>query len=327
MKLFAFALRPYDELGFMKELSQELGFEFGWTTEYPSLENAHLAEGATALSILTNPMTPELLDRYHDMGIRAIATRSIGYDHIDLTHAHNLGMRIGHAAYPPEGVANYAIMLMMMGLRRVKFILNQTAVQDFSLEGKLGRDISSCTVGVVGTGAIGACVIRHLTGFGCRILAADPYPKDELRDIATYVDLDTLLAESDVVTLHTPALPENIHMIGRNEFALMRPGTVLVNAGRGSLVDTAAMIDALESGHLGGAALDTIEHEDNLYYLDKSREILPNRDRALLMSFPNVIVSPHMAFYTHDDVQGMVYNSTKALLAFNRGEDSPFEVR
>lgn len=116
-------------------------------------------------------------------------------------------------------------------------------------------------------------------------------------------------------------------MIGRNEFALMRPDTVLVNAGRGSLVDTAAMIDALESGHLGGAALDTIEHEDNLYYLDKSREILPNRDRALLMSFPNVIVSPHMAFYTHDDVQGMVYNSTKALLAFNRGEDSPFEVR
>ena len=125
MKLFAFALRPYDELGFMKELSQELGFEFGWTTEYPSLENAHLAEGATALSILTNPMTPELLDRYHDMGIRAIATRSIGYDHIDLTHAHNLGMRIGHAAYPPEGVANYAIMLMMMVLRRAAPIHNE----------------------------------------------------------------------------------------------------------------------------------------------------------------------------------------------------------
>ncbi len=326
MKLFAFALRPYDELGFMEELSQELGFDFGWTTEYPSMNNVHLAAGASALSILTNPMTPELLDCYHRMGIQAIATRSIGYDHIDLPYARKLGMRIGHAAYPPEGVANYTIMLMMMGLRRVKFILDMAAVQDFSLEGKLGRDISSCTVGVVGTGAIGACVIRHLQGFGCRILASDPYPKDELRELATYVDLDTLLAESDVITLHTPALPENIHMIGRDQFARMRPGTVLVNAGRGSLVDTAAMIEALESGHLGGAALDTIEHEDNLYYLDKSREILPNRDRALLMSFPNVIVSPHMAFYTHDDVKGMVYNSTKALLAFSRGEDSPFEV-
>ena len=327
MKLFAFALRPYDELGFMEELSREEGFEFGWTSEYPTMDNVHLAAGASALSILTNPMTPELLDCYHRMGIQAIATRSIGYDHIDLPYAHKLGMRIGHAAYPPEGVANYTIMLMMMALRRVKFILNQAQVQDFSLEGKLGRDISSCTVGVVGTGAIGACVIRHLQGFGCRILAYDPFEKDEIRALAEYVDMDTLLSQSDVVTLHTPALPENHHMIGANQFARMKEGAVLINAGRGSLVDTQAMIDALESGHLGGAALDTIEHEDNLYYLDKSREILPNRDRALLMALPNVIVSPHMAFYTHDDVKGMVYNSTRALLAFGRGEDSPFEVR
>lgn len=327
MKLFAFALRPFDELGFMEELSQELGFEFGWTSEYPTLENASLAEGAEALSIITNPMTPELLDRYHAMGIRAIATRSIGYDHIDLPYAHQLGMRIAHATYPPEGVANYTIMLMLMALRRAKFILKQAEVQDFSLSGKLGRDISSCTVGVVGTGAIGACVIRHLQGFGCKILASDPFEKDELRDLATYVDLDRLLASSDVVTLHAPALTKNYHMIDERKIASMKPGAIIVNAARGSLIDTRAMIDALESGQLGGAALDTIEHEDNLYYLDTSREILPNRDRALLMALPNVIVSPHMAFYTHDDVLGMVRNSTQALLAFSRGEDSPFEVR
>ncbi len=327
MKLFAFAVRPFDELAFFEELSEELGFEFGWTSEYPTLENAHLAEGAEVLSIITNPMTPELLDRYHELGIKGIATRSIGYDHIDIAHARQIGMRIAHAAYPPEGVANYAIMLMLMALRRVPFILARESVQDFSLEGKIGRDISSCTVGVVGTGSIGACVVRHLQGFGCRILATDPYEKDELRDLATYTDLDTLLAESDVVTLHAPALPENYHMIGADEIARMRPGSIIVNAARGSLIDTGALIDALESGHLGGAALDTIEHEEDLYYLDKSLTILSNRERAILMALPNVIVSPHIAFYTHDDVKGMVESNVHALQAFARGEDTPYEVR
>ena len=325
MKLFA--LREYDELGFLDELSRELEFEYNWTTEYPTPDNAHLAEGADSLSIMTNPMTPELLDVYHDMGIRGIATRSIGYDHIDLDHARGIGLRIGHAAYPPQSVANYAVMLMLMVLRRVPLILRQNAVQDFSLEGKLGRDVSSCTVGVVGTGTIGECVIRHLQGFGCSVLAYDPYPKGSLEGLAEYTTLDKLLERSDAVTLHAPGLPSNRHMIGREQLASMKAGAVIVNAARGSLIDTDALIDALESGHLGGAALDTIEHESNLYYLDKTREVLPNRDRAVLMSLPHVIVSPHMAFYTHDDVEGMVRTSTRALLAFTRGEDSPFEVR
>lgn len=326
MKLFAYTLRPFDELAFLEEVCSELGIEFGWTSDAPTLGNAYLAEGADALSIITNPMTPELLDRYHEMGIKAIGTRSIGYDHIDLAHAKKVGIRIANAAYPPEGVANYTIMLMLMALRQVKLILSHNEVQDFSLVGKLGRDISSCTVGVVGTGAIGSCVIRHLAGFGCRILAYDPYEKDEIAQLATYVDLDTLLAESDVVTLHAPARPENHHMIGAAQLARMKRGAILVNAARGSLVDTEALLDALESGHLGGAALDTIEHENGLYYLDKSHEILPNRDRAALMALPNVIVSPHMAFYTNEDVRDMVFSTTKALWAFFSGEDSSREV-
>ena len=123
-----------------------------------------LAEGANALCIITNPMTPELLDRYHELGVRGIATRSIGYDHIDVEHARRLGIRVAHAAYPPEGVADYAIMLMLMALRKVKFVQRCAAAQDFSLEGKIGRSLGSCTVGVVGTGAIGSCVVRELQG-------------------------------------------------------------------------------------------------------------------------------------------------------------------
>lgn len=187
-----------------------VNIEFDWTAEYPTIENVDLARGADALSIIANPMTPELLDRFHQMGIRAIATRSIGYDHIDLAHAKKLGIRVANAVYPPEGVANYTIALMLMVLRRMGIILKHNEIQDFSLVGKLGRDISSCTVGVVGTGAIGLCVIRHLAGFGCRILAFDPFEREDIAQIATYVNLDELLAESDAVTLHAPPCRKTI---------------------------------------------------------------------------------------------------------------------
>ena len=327
MRIFAYALRPYDELPCLEALSRELGFDYGWTADYPTLENAELAAGADGVCIITNPMSRELLSAYRDLGVRGLATRSIGFDHIDLVAARDLGIRVAHAAYPPEGVADYTIMLMLMALRRVKLVCRHAAAQDFTLEGKIGRALSSCTVGVVGTGAIGSCVVRELRGFGCRVLACDPVEKDELRDLATYVPLPELLAASDVVTLHAPGLPENRHMIGIEELALMRPGSLLVNAARGSLVDTSALLDALESGHLGGAALDTIENEAGLYYLDRSRDALPNRDRAALMALPNVIVTPHMAFYTSEDVEGMVRSNVEALISFADGGQTPHEVR
>ena len=314
MRIFAYALRPYDELPCLEALSRELGFDFGWTADYPTLENAGLAAGADGVCIITNPMPRELLAAYRELGVRGLATRSIGYEHIDLAAARELGIRVGHASYPPEGVADYAIMLMLMALRKLKLVCRHAAAQDFTLEGKLGR-------------AIGSCVVRELRGFGCRVLAYDPFPRAELADLATYTSLPELLASSDVVTLHAPGLPENRHMIGAGELALMKTDAVLVNAARGSLVDTAALVDALESGRIGGAALDTIEHEAGLYYLDRSRDVLPNRDRAALMALPNAIVTPHMAFYTAEDVEGMVRSNVEALLAFAAGVETPHEVR
>lgn len=327
MRIFAYALRPYDELPCLEALSRELGFDYGWTADYPTLENAELAAGADGICIITNPMSRELLAAYRELGVRGLATRSIGYEHIDLAAARDLGIRVGHASYPPEGVADYAIMLMLMALRKVKLVCRHAAAQDFTLEGKLGRSLAGCTVGVVGTGAIGSCVVRELRGFGCRVIAYDPFPRAELAELATYTSLPELLASSDVVTLHAPGLPENRHMIGAEELSLMKEDAVLVNAARGSLVDTAALLDALESGRIGGAALDTIEHEAGLYYLDRSRDALPNRDRAALMALPNAIVTPHMAFYTAEDVEGMVRSNVEALLAFAAGVETPHEVR
>lgn len=327
MRLFAYALREYDELGYMKEAASQLGFEFDWTSEYPTLENANLAAGHDALCIITNPMPAELLDAFWAQGVRYLSTRTIGYEHIDVAHARKLGMRVSNAPYPPEGVANYAIMLLLMAQRKVKLLARHSIAQDFGLHGKLGKDISTSTVGVIGTGRIGSTVVRHLSGFGCKILAYDPYPNKEVEKYATYVDLDTLLAQADAITLHAPGLAENYHMLDSAAFAKMKDGVVLVNAARGMLVDTEALVAAVESGKVGAAALDTIENEADLYYRDLSRDVLPNRDRSVLMAFPNVIVSPHMAFYTAEDVRAMIFNSASALLAFSRGEDTPFEVR
>jgi lactate dehydrogenase-like 2-hydroxyacid dehydrogenase len=326
MRLFAYSVREFDELPYFQRFADEYGFEFGYSTGPHSSENIGLAEGYDAVSFITYPMTAEMLGRLAESGVRGVATRSIGYDHIDVATAERLGLRCAHAAYPPEGVADYAIMMMLMAMRKAKLVLGLAGVQEFSLKGKLGGDISSSTVGIVGTGRIGATVARHLSGFGCKILAYDPYENDAIRDLVTYVSLDELLEGSDVVTLHAPATPENFHMIGAEQLARMPEGAIIVNCARGSLIDQSALIGAIESGHLGGAALDCLENEAPLMYFDKTREIIADRDRAILSSFPNVIVSPHMAFYTAIDVQEMVRSNVEALMAFDQGLDTPYEV-
>ncbi len=326
MKIFAYALREFDELPYFIQIAEQLGIKYGYTSDYPSLENAHLAKGYEAVSIITNPMTPELLDRFYELGVRYISTRSIGYDHIDTRHAKKIGMGIAHVTYSPNSVANYTIMMMLMACRKISYIMDKARLQDFNLAGKMGKELSLSTVGVVGTGKIGETVIRHLQGFGCRILAYDLYPKKELEGLAEYTDLDTIYRESDIITLHVPGMESNYHMIDEKAIAQMKDGVILINAARGMLIDTQALINALSAGKVGFAALDTIEHEAGLYYLNLERQILSNPDRAMLQAFPNVMLSPHMAFYTDQAVSDMVGNSVKGLLAFEQEGKNPFEV-
>lgn len=319
MKIFAYALREYDELPYMQELSEQLGFEFDWSPDYPNLDNVTLAQGATGVSIITNPIDAALLDAFAALGVKGLATRSIGYDHIAMDRARKLGIRVATAVYPPDGVADYAVMLMLMALRKVKFIQQKAVVQDFTLKGKIGRELGTCTVGIVGTGKIGAAVAQRLAGFGCKMYAFDPYPNEELAGLAEYVSLDELLARCDVITLHAPATEENFHMLGARELALLQPGAVLANTARGSLVDSAALIQALESGQVGAAALDTIENEAGMYYLDCRGKDLNNPEKDALEAMPNVIVTSHMAFYTAENVRHMVDSTTRALVDFANG--------
>ena len=326
MKIFFYALRPFDELACAQKLSAETGIAFDGCEDYPTYENAALAAGCDAVSMTPCDMGAAMVERFHQLGVKYICCRSIGYEHVDREMARQLGMKVSNVDYPPRGVANFAIMLMLMSLRRVGHILKRGEVQDYGLKGKIGRDLSGCTVGVIGTGHIGRTVLQHLSGFGCRLLAYDLYPSEEGARYAEYVDLDTLFAQCDVITLHTNANAGNHHLIDANALARMKDGVVIVNTARGSLIDSDALIAALEQGKLGAAALDLLENENGLYYYDRSGDPIPNTELALLRSFPNVLLTCHTAFYTDEDVESMVRGVFESAAAFARGEPTRHDV-
>lgn len=316
MKMFVYSIRDYDEKEFFDKYAEEFGIEYDSTDELPSMENAYLAEGCDAINIITTPINAELVDRFYDLGVRCIATRTIGYDHIDYVYAKSKGMGVVNISYSPYTVADYTVMMMLMGLRKIKHIAQRAVVQDFTLKGKIGKELRACTVGIVGTGRIGEQVIKELSGFGCRIIAYSPHPKDHLREMVEYVDIDTLYKESDIISLHAVGINENRHMIGSRQFDMMKDGVGIVNCARGLLIDSDAMIANLESGKIGFACLDTIEDEFGLYYYDRVGEPLENRSMAILKAFTNVIVTPHMAFYTDEVVSNMIENSIQGILDY-----------
>lgn len=326
MKIFFYTLRPWDERPCAERLAAETGIAFDGCEAYPTLENAALAAGCDAVSMTPCDMGPDMVRRFHELGVKYLCCRSIGYDHVDRQTARELGMRVSNVDYPPRGVANFAIMLMMMSLRRVGHILKRGEVQDYSLQGKIGRDLSGCTVGVIGTGHIGRTVLEHLSGFGCRLLAYDLYPSQEAARWAEYVDFDTLCAESDVITLHTNATAQNHHLIDEAALAKMKNGVVIVNTARGSLIDSGALIAALESGRVGAAALDVLENENGLYYYNRAGDPIANPELALLRSFPNVLLTCHTAFYTDEDVESMVRGVFESAAAFAQGEPTRHDV-
>ncbi len=234
-----------------------------------------------------------------------ISTRSAGCNHIDVQAAERLGISVGNVAYSPDSVADYTLMLMLMAVRGAKTTLSRAQCHDFRLSEVRGRELRDMTIGVVGTGRIGAAVIERLRGFGGRVLAYDRRPATS----APYVTLNALLRESDVVTLHTPLTEDTHHLLDQRRIDLMRPGAVVVNTGRGSLLDTEALVRALEAGRLGGAALDVLEGEEGIFYFDHSRS--PVRDPLLLrlQQLPNVLVTPHTAYFTDHALSDVIENT------------------
>lgn len=326
MKLFVYSLREFDEKRFFEKWSREMQVEYASVGDKPTPENARLAEGYDAVSIITTPVDEEILTIWKECGVKCVSTRTVGFDHVDRRAAGKLGITVCNATYPPNGVANYTIMLMLMCCRKMKPIMMRADVQDYTLPGKIGVEISNSTVGVIGTGKIGRTVLEHLKGFGCRLLAFDLYPSKEVAEYAEYVDLDTLYKESDIISLHMPSTAENFHMINADTIAKMKDGVIIINTARGNLIDSEALIKGLESEKIGAAGLDVIENESNLYYYDLVGKPMHNEELAMLRSFPNVIVTPHTAFYTEEAIDYMVKNSILGCRYALEGKENPFDV-
>lgn len=327
MKVAFFALRDFDELAFAEKFSKQYGIDFVWTSEYPNKDNLKLADGCDGVSFTPCEITEEYVKRFHDYGVRYLLCRSIGYDHIPCAYAHSLGMHVSTSPYPVSCVANYALMLILMSARKMQQIMLRALAQDYSLKGKMGRDLGDCSVGVLGTGAIGRTLIKHLSSFGCKIYAYDRNENDEVKQFAEYVDLPTLYANSDIISIHLPANSATHHMINADAISRMRDGVIIVNTARGSLIDSTAMIAALKSGKIAGAALDVLENENGLYYYNRVGDHIDNDELAMLRSFPNVIVSPHTAFYVESTVSNMVEKSFLPLYFEAKGEANPFEIK
>lgn len=306
MKIMVYEARK-DELADLNRIAGELGVELEISEAVPSLETAGLAAGCQGVSMLgQGKIGPELLDRFHEMGVGYLSTRTIGYNHIDVAYAKHLGIRVCNARYAPNGVADFTIMMMLMCLRHYKQALWRGQVNDFSLAGLQGREMKDLTVGIIGTGRIGTQVIRNLSGFGCRILAYDVQENPQVGELAEYVDYERLLAESDIISLHVPLLDSNHHMINSDTIAKMKDGVILINCSRGELADLEALVEGIEQEKIGALGMDTSEGEEGIIHEDHRIDILPNRNWFYLHQFRNVIMTQHMAFYTDAAVESMV---------------------
>jgi D-specific alpha-keto acid dehydrogenase len=305
-----------DEAVLFRELAPRFGI-------VPTLTGAALSEAVVALASGNRCVSIGHQTQVGNAALRAlgragveyVSTRSIGFDHLDVAYAQSIGLTVGNVAYSPDSVADYAVMLMLMVLRDAKGILRRTEAHDYRLSGVRGRELRDLTVGVVGTGRIGTAVVDRLRGFGCRTLAHDTRPGAA----ADYVTLDDLLRRSDVVTLHTPLTAETHHLLDRDRIARMKRGAVVVNTGRGPLLDTEALTSALESGRLGGAALDVLEGEEGIFYTDRRTEAAGSEALLRLQSLPNVLISPHTAYYTGHALRDTVENSLVNCLDFEEG--------
>ncbi|MEJ3659111.1 D-isomer specific 2-hydroxyacid dehydrogenase family protein [Actinomycetes bacterium KLBMP 9759] len=245
-------------------------------------------------------------------GVRYISTRSIGFNHLDVEFARSVGISVGNVAYSPDSVADYTLMLMLMVVRHTKTTIRRTDVHDYRLNEVRGRELRDLTVGVVGTGRIGTAVMNRLHGFGCRVLTHDKRP----RPSGDHVALDELLQDSDIVTLHTPLDEDTHHLLNGRRIARMKRGAYVVNTGRGALLDTEALVHALESGRLGGAALDVLEGEEGIFYADCSNRAVRSPALLRLHEMPNVLISPHTAYYTDHALSDTVENSIINCLTF-----------
>lgn len=317
MKITAYEVRA-DEKGYLEEEAKKNGVEILLVQGPMNADNIDLADGSDGITILGDTvLNRDLIEEVAKHQIKVVATRTIGYDHIDLNAAKSNGVHICNGYYDPDGVAEYTVMLMLMALRNYKQALFRANANDYSLSGLIGKELHNLTVGIIGTGKIGQKVAEILQGFGCRILA---YSRRQNADASlgiTYCSLEELYAKSDIISLHVPLSNQTRYMINRDSIAQMKDGVILINCARGELMCVEDIIEGIETRKIGALGLDVIEDEEGIYHRDRRSDIIANRNMAYIRQFPNVTMTQHMAFYTEEAVRSMaesgVVNVVKCL--------------
>jgi D-lactate dehydrogenase len=278
------------------------------------------SDGAQAVCAFVNDvLNREVLERLAGSGIRLVALRCAGFNNVDLEASKELSIAITRVpSYSPHAVAEHTIALILALNRKIHRAYNRVREMNFSLSGLVGFDLFGKTAGVLGTGKIGRIVAEILRGFGMRVLAFDTFPNQEwaAQHGIEYVEARTLARESDLVTLHTPLTPETDHIVNKDTLALTKPGVMLINVSRGRLIHTKALIEALKSGHIGGVALDVYEEEEGIFFQDLSGEVLHDDELARLLTFPNVLVTAHQAFLTHEALSEIAWTTVENVLRF-----------
>ncbi len=325
MRIGFFSTKPYDKTSFI-HANAALMHELIFFEAALSEQTCALACDVDAVCVFVNDqIDAHLLRCLAGRGVKVVALRCAGFNNVDLAAARALGIAVVRVpAYSPYAVAEHALALILTLNRHTHRAYNRVREGNFALNGLLGFDLHGKTVGIIGTGRIGAVFAHIMQGFGCTLIAYDQIPNSTcLQSGVRYVDQDTVLRESDVISLHCPLTPQTQHMIDASKIALMKPGVMLINTGRGALIDTSAVIDGLKVGHVGALGLDVYEQEEALFFEDHSNEIIQDDVLERLLTFPNVLITAHQGFFTREALAAIAETTLLNLSQIERHKACP----
>ncbi len=325
IKLSVFDTKPYDR-EYLSGASDPDRIELRFHEFRLNTETAQLASGSEVVCAFVNDQLDRpCLEVLAELGVKLVAMRCAGFNNLDVDAARDLGLKVVRVpAYSPHSVAEHTIGLLLTLNRKIHRSYNRVREQNFSLSGLVGFDLHGKKIGIIGTGKIGRLTAQIFRGFGTEVLACDPSPLSDwaVENGVRYVDLDTLLKESEIISLHAPLMPETLHLLNEDTIAMMKPGVYIVNTSRGKLIDTCALIAALKSGHIGGVALDVYEEEEGIFFEDLSGRVLADDELARLLTFPNVLITAHQAFLTDEALSEIARVTIENVLKLEA--DDPF---
>jgi len=328
MNIAFFSTKKYDRATFNEQI-EDTSHSITYFEDILSPETVALAKGYQAVCVfVNNPVDRNLMKMLHDIDVEVIALRSAGFNHVDLEAAKEFGISVYRVpAYSPEAVAEHTTALILTLNRKTHKAYNRVRENNFSLEGLTGFNLYQKTVGVIGTGTIGTAFCQIMQGFGCSVIAFDPYPNEEVKEMGVeYVEKEELFRQSDIISLHCPLMPQTKYTINHDAIGMMKTGVMIINTSRGALIETSAAIKGLKSGKIGYLGIDVYEQEENLFFKDLSERVIQDDEIARLMSFPNVLITGHQAFLTGEALHKITETTLQNLTLHEKGEEVSNQV-